>query len=500
MTRSTRKLMAVPVALWASLLGWARPLWPGTITVTGGCELSEAIAAANSNVPVGGCAAGSGADDIHLTDDILLQDELNAVASEIVIYGHGHGIGRSVTAEEFSVFRVQAGGELTLRDLEISWGRASHGGAIHNLQGDLTLVNTRLVFNQAESSGGGIFNDQGHVALYASEVVWNVANGDADSTAGGGISNNYGELEIVDSTISFNSATGTHANGGGVKSVGDLFVSGSTISQNTVSGDLVSGAGMSAEPWEDSAIVIVNSTFSGNQAIDETAPHSSAGGGLFAGGDAAAAQVANTTFHGNQADSGAAIHGSFALGVALSRSLLAGGAGTLCDGTVTNGGDNLADAASCGSVPATLSGLDPALADHGGPTETHALLAGSSAIDRAGACGLESDQRGAPRFDEACDSGSFEFGGCPRLDLADAILMSTAVYEECEIRVGPNYVVAGPSGDLTVTSGTSVTLFDGFAVEAEGEAIISIDPDLQVLSALEAAADAGWRGTPPGAE
>ncbi len=62
------------------------------------------------------------------------------------------------------------------------------------------------------------------------------------------------------------------------------------------------------------------------------------------------------------------------------------------------------------------------LADNGGPTLTHALLAGSNAIDLAGACGLATDQRLALRDDGSCDSGSLEFGAIPspvNLILAD---------------------------------------------------------------------------------
>ena len=55
------------------------------------------------------------------------------------------------------------------------------------------------------------------------------------------------------------------------------------------------------------------------------------------------------------------------------------------------------------------TGLDPMLADNGGPTKTHALLPGSNAIDAAGSCGLMTDQRGWLRDDGACDSGSYEF-------------------------------------------------------------------------------------------
>ena len=49
------------------------------------------------------------------------------------------------------------------------------------------------------------------------------------------------------------------------------------------------------------------------------------------------------------------------------------------------------------------------LADNGGPTQTHALLAGSVAIDAANvAVCPAADQRGITR-DAACDVGAYEF-------------------------------------------------------------------------------------------
>ncbi len=66
--------------------------------------------------------------------------------------------------------------------------------------------------------------------------------------------------------------------------------------------------------------------------------------------------------------------------------------------------------------------LNPNLADNGGPTLTHALVAGSPAIDAVPAsadCG-GTDQRGESRRQDgngdgvpACDIGAYEFGGVP---------------------------------------------------------------------------------------
>ena len=61
------------------------------------------------------------------------------------------------------------------------------------------------------------------------------------------------------------------------------------------------------------------------------------------------------------------------------------------------------------------AGLGP-LQNNGGPTETHALLPGSDAIDQiptfdcvdAKGEPLTTDQRGFPRDDGMCDVGAFE--------------------------------------------------------------------------------------------
>lgn len=89
------------------------------------------------------------------------------------------------------------------------------------------------------------------------------------------------------------------------------------------------------------------------------------------------------------------------------------GDGNCTDTTIIDGGYNFADDDSCGAGfdPITPGAdFDIVLADNGGPTQTHALFPGSVAIDAAGECGLAMDQRGYPRDDGACDSGSFEHG------------------------------------------------------------------------------------------
>ena len=77
---------------------------------------------------------------------------------------------------------------------------------------------------------------------------------------------------------------------------------------------------------------------------------------------------------------------------------------------ITREGTNLSDDDSCGG-PSDMLIADPklgALADNGGPTMTHALLAGSPAINAGSSCTVQVDQRYAAR-DAQCDLGAYEF-------------------------------------------------------------------------------------------
>ncbi|HEX6064851.1 MAG TPA: choice-of-anchor Q domain-containing protein, partial [Longimicrobiales bacterium] len=79
------------------------------------------------------------------------------------------------------------------------------------------------------------------------------------------------------------------------------------------------------------------------------------------------------------------------------------------------------DDGTCGSV-FEFTIADPvlgALADNGGPSMTHALLAGSPAINSGSNCTVTTDQRYAPR-DSACDIGAYEFIDFTTVNLAAA--------------------------------------------------------------------------------
>jgi hypothetical protein len=102
----------------------------------------------------------------------------------------------------------------------------------------------------------------------------------------------------------------------------------------------------------------------------------------------------------------------------VKNSIIAGNSGVDCGGggSFTSGGGNLAGP-SCTGVGSTANPLLGPLANNGGETDTHALLAGSPAIDAGTAPGCPAtDQRGLPRpIGAACDSGAFEVQPAPKV-------------------------------------------------------------------------------------
>jgi len=113
----------------------------------------------------------------------------------------------------------------------------------------------------------------------------------------------------------------------------------------------------------------------------------------------------------------------------LSQSIVANNTGGDCDlpSPLTDNGYNLDSDGTCGltmanhDLPNTNPQLGP-LADNGGPTQTLALLPGSSANDTIPSARCPStDQRGVSRPDNGettCDMGAYEFVDPPDHDLA----------------------------------------------------------------------------------
>ncbi len=380
-----------PVALWAATITVTG--FDSTVADEGVCTLREAITAANTNIASGAtpgeCPAGDvGPDTVELTGDVTLTvvdntttgaNGLPVVSSEVTVDGGGFTIERSGAAPSFRFFELATGDTLTLETVTLRGGDAvagSGGGAILNGGGALYVNDSTLTANNVGASA--------------------LAHGGAVSTR---LSSGTASVTITGSTLSNNTAR----YGGALSSVaGGTAVITATIANSTFSGNAsVSGAGLRVGAILGRArfggahtLVMTNSTVSGNVSV---------GAGALLVQDSATATVFNSTIAGNTGFGAQA-------NVTMTGSILGNNSAGNCQVVSTDGGGNFADDATCPGGFGTLTGLDPTLADNGGLTETHALLAGSSAIDAAGACGLATDQRGATRV-AACDSGAYEFGG-----------------------------------------------------------------------------------------
>jgi hypothetical protein len=191
----------------------------------------------------------------------------------------------------------------------------------------------------------------------------------------------------------------TVADGGGGPGAGIRNTNGTvTLSNSTLSGNSADCAAGGIHNLSGT-VTVSNSTFSGNSAT-------LVGGGIFNNGNAmntGTVTVSNSTFFSNSNNGGfgGGIHNEDGTAT-LKNTIVAkspSASGENCVGTITNGGYNLDSGTSCGFPPQNSS-KDPllgTLTDNGGPTKTHALLAGSPAIDKGNSFGATTDQRGLPR-------------------------------------------------------------------------------------------------------
>jgi len=297
-------------------------------------------------------------------------------------------------------------GDVALNDSTVSGNSttgnsAAVGGGIATFSGAVTLTNSSVSGNVSSSNGGGIFTYSGEVTLANSTINGNSA------INGGGLYNQSGTVNVTDSTISGNSAT---SDGGGIHQRDTSTITGSTISDNSA----VRGGGIFFPV--DATANINSSTISGNTA-------SSKGGGIFNFGTATISSstissnsatadgggiynfvttnITNSTISENSTSGdGGGIYNSVVAATTLDNAIVAentagtsgpdidssfgsvnGSFNLIGDGTGQTGLVNDTDGNLVGTSGSPINPLLGSLADNGGPTQTHALLTGSPAID-----------------------------------------------------------------------------------------------------------------------
>jgi hypothetical protein len=161
-------------------------------------------------------------------------------------------------------------------------------------------------------------------------------------------------------------------------------------------------------------VTVVNSTISGNEAGFYGAILN-----VSAYGNHATAQIINSTIANNVVTNSRGKPGIYnSQGtVIVSNTVITNPTGPNCSvasALITDNGNNISNDATCGTFDQADPVLD-VLADNGGPTQTHALLPGSPAIDAGNDTICTDppingvDQRGTERPQgDACDIGAFE--------------------------------------------------------------------------------------------
>jgi len=438
----------------------------------GDCTLREAInnANANSDTTSGDCEAGTGADVIILPADTytltLGIEDLNATGDldiltaggDLTIEGEGADTtiisGPSLAVGIDRVFHITGTVPIVVNISGVTirnGDSAKHGGGIyHGGSGTLNIADCTLSGNRTTYGGGS-----------------------SDGGFGGGIYNAGGTLNVTNSTLSNNTARGSVVNtvaGGGIFNLGTVNVANSTFSGNQATTIGSGGSGVNAVGgglYSNGAATIINSTFSGNQA-DINSPHANdkaIGGGIANETGSATMDITNSTISGNQADrdGGGIINGGtltvnnvtiadntadsdsdgtgdgggiYHLGgtTGLKNTIVAGngdnsavtkrpdvsgaftsnGYNLIGDGTGSTGLVNGVNNDQVGTSGSPINPMLGPLANNSGPTETHALLVGSPAINQGTCTGaLGTDQRGWLRPDlttHLCDIGAYEYG------------------------------------------------------------------------------------------
>jgi hypothetical protein len=321
----------------------------------------------------------------------------------------------------------------------IAAGAGPHG---FDCAGPTTVVTAAeiVIDNDVILDGGGnltVDGDEDHRVFFVDEGVTaelhglTVARGhtspessDIGIADGGGI-DNRGTLTLTNCTVTQCSVPPTlnpmaFANGGGISNGGTLTLTNCTVSENAVDG---SGGGI----YSGGTLTMTNSTVSGNSYPAIWNHHD----GVMT---IASSTVSDTGVPGDYF--GDITNLNVPEAVTLANSIV--------DGDCSRGADDPLGRASFTSLgyniesPGDTCGFDQTgdlvnitegqldlgpLAYNGGPTMTHALGAGSVAIDHIPAvdCGVTTDQRGAPRFvggrgplgqgepvGDGCDVGAFE--------------------------------------------------------------------------------------------
>ena len=382
-----------------------------------------------NNIALGGAGGILAAQSVTITNTIIDQN--------MAKYGSGGGI--------MNGFGALPGGALTITGSSLTDNVAmgneeggGWGGGLYNSNGAVTFTDSTISGNSSGFSGGGLVN------LYQPTAPPRAAKPAAPAAVTAQLQAHgidAAQLQAWEATAT--RLLGQRANAAALRSCvcsgATMTLVNSTVSNNSAGQNTSTprtndddGGGIVNAGGE---LTLTNSTVSGNQAPNNAGPFKSFGGGIYNTYNGVMT-LNNSTLTGNSAAraGGGIYNSSSSGGMTLSRSIISGNKAPNCaeidnyskngttapytvdafnlighrsltnakafgctDAVFTPGASDLI-ATSDGSRPTPLSRiLNTTLADNGGPTLTHALVAGSPAFNTGGVSGLTTDQRGTAR-------------------------------------------------------------------------------------------------------
>ncbi len=398
---------------------------------TADCSLREAISAANANI---------GTDTITLAAATYT---LTRTAGADNDNSDGDlDITESVTINGDSITTTLIDGNagvLNERILDIIAGAATV------TLNDLALQNA----NSGSGTGAGIYHQGTTLDLTRVAIKNNTTSGH-----GAGISSvTTNTITMTDVELSGNSATGT-GNGGAIYAIGPTV----TWTGGVASGNSASNGGSIRNSSDFTA---TNVTFSGNSATSSGPAFTTSGG---------TTTLTNVTISNHSGFPAYRRNGGT---INISNSIIGDNPGGNCFGSITSGGYNLETITSTCSFAGTgdqnsvTSGnLNMgALASNGGLFQTHALAAGSFALDQipngTNGCGttVTTDVRGTARPQNAsCDVGAYEY-------VVVGVAISGTVYTD----EGTTPIADGATVRLIVNGssvGTDTTVTGAYSINA----------------------------------
>jgi hypothetical protein len=433
-----------------AIAGWQNALADGADMLFYGCDLANS---SEGRALLASMRTLTGADIAASTDDTGhvsyggnwdLEHRLGEIETEVA-FGHElqqewRGKLNTFTVDSFDDVVDWSDGSTSLREALIQVNSRAGGDTIvllagtyrltnagaaedNGLVGDLDiLVDVTIVGANAASTiidatglGDRVFHVQSGATLDIADVT--ITGGDAGSSTGGGLLA-QGVLHAQRVVIRGNEAW----SGGGIYAFDSVQLTDTVLTGNLANDR---GGGLYAFVWtadlnrveisnnragdgggiylHNGDLSLVNVTVSGNTAAFS-------GGGLLLRYDAT---ILNSTIAFNQAGVGAAgIHTAGSGQATLQNTILYNPLGSNANGQLDSHGNNIdsdGTAALGDPLDGQNPGLDPTLRNSGGFVRTHALLAGSPAIDQGNSFLAPAvDARGFARHDQRNDIGAHE--------------------------------------------------------------------------------------------